>query len=273
MIEIAEAQVLSQQMKKELVGKTISQVSFGNSPHRFAFFSTEEETYDLWLVGKKVEQVSSVGNYVLLELADCRLSFSEGLNFYWLSAGEKLPKKYQFSLTFSDGYILACSVSMYGAMMLQNEALPGNEYFQVAVEKPSPLSEDFNQAYFQKLVAETKLTISLKGFMGTEQRIPGLGNGSLHDIFFTAKLLPKRKLNTLSPEDITELYQSMKTVLAKMVTQGGRNMEKDFYGQPGGYQTILSSKTWKNPCPRCGNEIQKVSFLGGTVYYCEGCQK
>lgn len=273
MIEIAEACVLSQQMKKELTGKTISQITFGNSPHRFAFFSAEEEDYQHYLLNKKIENISNIGGYIFWELADCQLSFSEGLKFYWLPHGETLPKKYQFSLSFSDGSQLACSVSMYGAMLLQTKQLPGNQYFQVALVRPNPLSTTFNEAYFKKIVAETKPTLSLKAFMGTEQRIPGLGNGSLHDIFFRAELHPKRKLNSLSEADLKILYHATKETLKKMLHQGGRNTEKDFYGQAGGYQTILSSKTWKNPCPRCNGDIQKNSFLGGTIYYCLDCQK
>lgn len=273
MIEICEARVIRSQMEKELVDKTISEVSFGNSPHRFAFFSAEEEVYEEYLVDQTIKEVQSFGNFIVLEFGHCHLAFSEGINFYWLPDSSKLPKKYQFSLTFTDGKVLACSVSMYGAMMLYHENLSGNEYFQVAKEKPNPLSEAFTREYFQQLVDSTKPTISLKGFLATEQRIPGLGNGTLHDILFAAEMLPKRKLNTLSEADIDQLYQTLKSVLQRILEQGGRNTEKDFYGKLGGYPVILSSKTYKEPCPRCHGEIQKASFLGGTIYYCEGCQK
>ncbi|MHC5248072.1 hypothetical protein [Enterococcus sp. LJL90] len=273
MIDIGEAQVLGKQMAKELIGKKIAQVSFGNSPHRFAFFSATEEVYEEWLLNQTIQEVNVYGNFVVLALHKCALSFSEGLNFYWLAPTQKLPKKYQFALTFSDDWVLACSVSMYGAMMLQTAELVGNEYFQVAQEKPNPLATEFNEEYFEELRKSAKPTLSLKAFMGTEQRIPGLGNGSLHDIFFSAQLLPKRKLATLNDAEFTDLFTGMKTVLKGIVAGGGRDTEKDFYGQKGGYQTILSSKTWKSPCPRCGHQVSKESYLGGTIYYCSGCQK
>jgi formamidopyrimidine-DNA glycosylase len=50
--------------------------------------------------------------------------------------------------------------------------------------------------------------LSLKAALATEQRIPGLGNGSLQDILWQAHLHPKRKTNTLSDEeDSSTLYQ------------------------------------------------------------------
>ena len=58
-----------------------------------------------------------------------------------------------------------------------------------------------------------------------------------------------------------------------MIKDGGRDAEKDIYGNPGGYKTILSRLTYKSPCPRCGGTIIKESYMGGSVYYCPSCQK
>ena len=52
----------------------------------------------------------------------------------------------------------------------------------------------------------------------------------------------------------------------------GRDTEKDLFARPGGYTTILSKKTLWTPCPRCGYELRKGAYLGGTIYYCEHCQ-
>lgn len=42
-----------------------------------------------------------------------------------------------------------------------------------------------------------------------------------------------------------------------MTFEGGRDTQTDLYGNAGGYKTILSAKTWKNPCLRCGSTIIK----------------
>ncbi|HBT18319.1 MAG TPA: endonuclease VIII, partial [Firmicutes bacterium] len=41
----------------------------------------------------------------------------------------------------------------------------------------------------------------------------------------------------------------------------------------GGYQTKLSKKTVNKPCPVCGSIIKKETYMGGSIYYCEGCQR
>jgi formamidopyrimidine-DNA glycosylase len=43
--------------------------------------------------------------------------------------------------------------------------------------------------------------LSAKAFLATEQRIPGLGNGVLQDILFTAGIHPKRKMAAISEEE------------------------------------------------------------------------
>ena len=108
--------------------------------------------------------------------------------------------------------------------------------------------------------------------MAIEQRIPGLGNGVLQDILFQAHLHPKTKLQGLTEIQRNNLYWSIKNTLLQMAQQGGRNTEKDLFGANGGYHTILSNKTWQKPCPVCGGEIIRQTYLGGNIYFCPHCQ-
>jgi formamidopyrimidine-DNA glycosylase len=114
--------------------------------------------------------------------------------------------------------------------------------------------------------------MSVKAFLATEQRIPGLGNGVLQDILFHARIHPKRKMNTLSLQETHSLYEAVKSTLSEMAAKGGRDTEKDLFGCPGGYQSFLSKNTVGTPCPVCGTIIKKEAYLGGSIYYCEGCQ-
>ena len=115
--------------------------------------------------------------------------------------------------------------------------------------------------------------ISIKEFLATKQRIPGLGNGVLQDILLEAGLHPKRKINTLREGEWKRTYEAVICILDQMKKAGGRDTEKNLFGQAGGYQTKLSKKTVGKPCPYCGNTIQKMNYMGGTVYYCPVCQE
>lgn len=121
-------------------------------------------------------------------------------------------------------------------------------------------------------ILKSKPTLSVKAFLATEQRIPGLGNGVLQDILFQAGLHPKRKLTTLSETEKRRLMSSMVMVLKEMTKLGGRDTEKDLFGNNGGYITKMSKNTIKKGCPICGGVTTKEAYLGGSVYYCPVCQ-
>jgi formamidopyrimidine-DNA glycosylase len=141
-----------------------------------------------------------------------------------------------------------------------------------AKEKPSPLSDAFNRDYFDTLSDENTPKLSAKAFLATEQRIPGLGNGVLQDILWTAGVHPKRKMAALNKVELDTIYSAVKHVLFKMAAEGGRDTETDLYGQPGGYKTVLSKNTAGTGCPKCGTMITKEAYMGGSIYYCAGCQ-
>lgn len=162
---------------------------------------------------------------------------------------------------------------MYGGMWVFKDGEFDNEYYHIAREKPSPVSDEFSKDYFNNMISEDKVQkSSIKAFLATEQRIPGLGNGVLQDILYNAKIHPKRKVNTLSIDEKDNIYRSIKFTLIEMIKNGGRDTEKDLYSNVGGYKTKLSKFTVGKPCPFCGEIIEKKSYMGGSIYYCIGCQ-
>ena len=163
---------------------------------------------------------------------------------------------------------------MYGGIGVFLEGELDSPYYRVAKEKPSPFSPAFNEVYFDRLISAPEVQkLSLKALLATEQRIPGLGNGILQDILFNARMHPKKKVNTLAEAEKEVLFNSVKTTVSTMATKGGRDTELDLFGCPGGYKTILCKNTVNKPCPVCGTIIKKEAYMGGSVYYCEKCQR
>ena len=108
--------------------------------------------------------------------------------------GEPRPARHQFLIDFEDGSALSAAVQMYGGMGAFPEGTLDNPYYRVAKGKPSPLSAAFDWAYFERLIAAPEVQkLSLKAFLATEQRIPGLGNGVLQDILFRAKCTRRKR--------------------------------------------------------------------------------
>ncbi|MGL4607106.1 MAG: zinc finger domain-containing protein [Eubacteriaceae bacterium] len=272
MLEIPESYNRSQELKALILGKKIQNVQANVFPHGFAFYFGNPEEYHNRLYSKVITTINAYGGMIEIEAENFRILFGDGINLRFLEENEKLPLKYQMSIEFEDATKLIASVQMYGGLWVYEEGENVNPYYSLAKEKPNPIYEEFTQEYFEDIWKEASPKLSVKAFLGTEQRIPGLGNGTLQDILFNARVNPKTKLQFLEKRDMANIYVSIKETLLKMTTLGGRDTEKDIFGISGGYKTVLSKNTYKKPCPVCGGSITKEAYLGGSVYYCPECQ-
>lgn len=274
MLELPEVITLSRQIDQQLKGKTITQVFNATKPHKFAFYNLDPLELGQLLVGKTIEASRGYGIFVDFLLSDqLTMNIGDGVNARYYPAGEKIPANYQLLLTFADDSFLVLTVAMYGWINVFRNGTFDNKYYLTSRESLSPLSESYTAAEFEKLFAVAKKSLSAKALLATEQRIPGVGNGVTQDILFNAGIHPKQKVLLLPDARKEALFNALKDTLAEMTRKGGRDTQSDLYGVNGGYCTILSAKTWKSPCICCGGTIVKEAYLGGSVYYCAGCQK
>lgn len=272
MIELPEAHVIANQINQILRGRKIIKATANQSPHKFAWYTGDPAKYNELLAGKIIRGAAPVGNHVEIKVGDMLLVISTPVKYH--AVGEKPPKKHQLLLELDDGASLSCTVQMWGVLFCFKEKKKGGlPDYQIAKKKPSPLSAEFDRAYFDGLFTRGIDNLSAKAFLATEQRIPGLGNGVLQDILWTAKIHPRRSVAGLSHNEISQMYRALKSILQKMSDQGGRDTERDMFGNPGGYRTILSKNTVGKLCPVCGTTIKKQAYLGGSIYFCENCQK
>jgi formamidopyrimidine-DNA glycosylase len=196
----------------------------------------------------------------------------DGINLRFHKVEEPRPEKHQLLIEFEDGTAISASAAMYGGIFCTPAGGHDNPYYLLAVKKPSPLTDVFSEDYFRGLFTPECEKLSVKAFLATEQRIPGLGNGVLQDILYNAGMHPKKKVSSLGEQERTTLFEVIRSILQEMTRLGGRDTERDLFGNPGGYSTKMSKNTAGKECPRCGQIILKESYMGGSVYYCPGCQ-
>ena len=273
MIEMPEAIAFSKQLNSTTRGKSIKKVIVAQSPHKWAWFYKDPADYPKRLEGKTMGECRGFGSFIEVDVTSATLLFSEGVRLRYLVDAGKIPKKHQLLLEFDDSSALVASIQMYGGLYCFPSGEFDNKYHRDAKAIPSPLSNEFDWDYFNAILSEHReQNLSVKAFLATEQRIPGLGNGVLQDILYNARIHPKTKLGTLSREEENVLFNSIKNTLAEMVESGGRDTEKDIFGMDGGYKTKVSRNTLGLPCPVCDTPIEKASYMGGTVYFCPECQ-
>jgi len=270
MLELPEVLAFSKQFNESIAGRRIRAVLPPSKPHKFCWFAGDPADYDARMRGAVLTGASGFGSQLDLLLDNgLALCVSDGVNLRFLESGDA-SGDHQLLIRFEDGSALVFTVAMYGGIVLHDESYD-NPYYQKSKAAISPFREAF-EPYFRALFSVNKPTLSAKAFLATEQRFPGIGNGVLQDILLNAGIHPKRKIGSLSPEEQTRLLEATVATLREMTERGGRDTEKDFFGNPGGYRTKLSKNTLAFPCPQCGGTISKEAYLGGAVYYCSNCQ-
>ncbi len=273
MLEIPESKTIGSQAGSTLANKRILDVITATSPHKFAFYNGDPEEYVKLLAGKEIKSANGHGMFVDLHCADdVSIIIGEGTNVRYFSSFEQRPEKHQLLIVFNDGSCMAFTVAMYG-LIWACRGVFDNPYHKISLKSISPLDDAFDESYFDRIGENAPKNISMKALLATEQRIPGVGNGVLQDILFNSGIHPRQKKSALTDSRKGQLFNSLKTTLKRMTDLGGRDTEKDLFGQAGGYKTVLSKNTLKSPCPGCGGTIRKEPYLGGAVYFCPVCQK
>ncbi|MCL2361176.1 MAG: endonuclease VIII [Defluviitaleaceae bacterium] len=275
MIELPETYVLASQINETLVGKTIKHAIANASPHSFAWYTGDPALYGPKLEGQAITSSNpgtgyTCGGNTEIICDDFVLVISTPIKYH--NPGTKIPKTHQLLLQFDDDSHMSCTVQMWGSMLCAPASEIKNSGHFANSHLPDPLTNAFDENYFEALWKNAKPSLSAKALLATEQRIPGLGNGVCQDILFNARIHPKRKLEAMGDTHMEALFNSVKTTLMAMKDGGGRDTERDLYSNYGGYRTILSKKTIGSPCIECGGVLIRQSFLGGNIYFCELCQ-
>jgi formamidopyrimidine-DNA glycosylase len=268
MIELPEAMVLARQWNETLQGKVIEHVSVNSKPHKLAWFVDEGKDYQQLLKGKGFSYAVNFAGYVCLYFEDAQVIFHDGVNLRYFHTMVE-HGQHQLLIVFSDQSCLMATVAMYGGLYVTKRDIVPTTYMKASVDAIDCLSSQFTFEFF---MAKANEKLSLKAFLATEQRFPGIGNGVIQDILFKSGLHPKLKIRDCDDSQLRKLYEKLVTTIREMVALGGRNNETDLFGMPGGYEVLMTSAQLKNPCRNCSGSITKESYMGGSIYFCPRCQ-
>lgn len=271
MPELPEIVVLSKQMRREVVGKTIAEVKVFQPKN----LNISVEDFLDKIVGRRIFSVKDRGKWLFVALSgDLSLLINLGMggDLLRFKSSNVLPKKYKFKMEFTDGSGFTIDFFWFGYIhLVAQESL--QKHKMTGELGLSPLDDDFTLEYWKGLLSGRRGRV--KFFLINQRRVAGIGNVYVQDILFKARLHPHRNINTLTDKKVEQLYASMREVLTKSVEKGGLAYERDFYGNKGGFSEedfLVAYKTGK-PCPLCSTLIKKIRTGSTASYICPKCQK
>ena len=117
---------------------------------------------------------------------------------------------------------------------------------------------------------------TVKQILLDQHLIAGIGNIYTDESAFLSKILPMRKVKTLSGKEINYLHKNIIAVLKLSIKKKGTS-SKNYVrsnGQKGGFVPFLMVYGRKGEtCKRCGTKIVKIKHAGRGTHYCPECQK
>lgn len=288
MPELPEVEVVRQQLKKKVIGKTIAKVGVLHSKT-----VAHDEKFAKKLQGRTISQIDRIGKLLIISFAgesdlfllvhlkmtgqliyeDSKGKTSGGGHSLTKADTEELPGRHTRTFfTFRDGtklYFNDMRLFGYTKLATLSQVEKARASFG-----PEPISETFDAEWFVKKVRERKAPI--KGVLLDQKFVAGLGNIYVDEALWRARVRPMRRAHTLTKAKAALLAKFAGEVMRESIKVGGTTFQNfvDTGGENGNFSDYLKvfGRQGKK-CERCGGVIAKTRVAGRGTHYCPSCQK
>jgi formamidopyrimidine-DNA glycosylase len=114
---------------------------------------------------------------------------------------------------------------------------------------------------------------TLKRALTDPRILSGIGNAYSDEILFDAQLSPFTLTQKLSDEDVKHLFESIKRTLTDWLERLRLDSRDRFPEKVTAFRPDMATHgKYGEPCPRCGNKIQRIRYGSNETNYCPTCQ-
>jgi formamidopyrimidine-DNA glycosylase len=114
---------------------------------------------------------------------------------------------------------------------------------------------------------------TLKRALTDPRIISGIGNAYSDEILHAARLSPIAHTHKLKPEEWERLYAATRTTLQIWIERLQKEAETEFPEKVTAFRKEMSVHgRYGQPCPTCGEKIQRIRYADNETNYCAVCQ-
>ncbi len=231
------------------------------------------------LKDSKINFVHRRGKHILFDLDNAETLIAHlrmSGRFMLLPVERELPKYSHAVFYFEDEMRLVFQDQRHFGFMRIVKTAELFESKELKKLAPEPFSDDFNAAYFRRVLKTSKKNI--KEFLLDQTKVLGLGNIYASEALFLAKVNPQIAADKVSARKANSLFEKIRDVLAESIAHGStlnvnpENIDGSYYG--GGFENHWRVYDRENePCPNCETPIKRIVQGGRSTYFCPRCQK
>lgn len=119
----------------------------------------------------------------------------------------------------------------------------------------------------------TSANHTLKRALTDPRLFSGIGNAYSDEILFEARLSPLALTQKLKPEQIERLFAAVRSNLIQWTERLRQETSDGFPEKVTAFRPEMAVHgRYKEPCPRCQAEIQRIRYASNETNYCPNCQ-
>jgi formamidopyrimidine-DNA glycosylase len=114
---------------------------------------------------------------------------------------------------------------------------------------------------------------TLKRVLTDPRLVSGIGNAYSDEILHAAHMSPVTLTHKLKPEDWERLFAATRSTLSLWMERLRKEAEKSFpEGVTAFRPEFAVHGKYDQPCPRCGEKVQRIRYADNETDYCARCQ-
>ena len=261
MPELPEVQALAERLDAAVAGAPFA----GAGVLQFSSLKTVSPRPES-LIGAPLEGVGRRGKYLVFEFAGSRL-------LVHLSQGGRIDVEDPPKKTRPRGAVVRLAFDGRPSILVKEFGRERKAGWWVLAEGDDgplvKLGPEPDWPEFERFVLEGADARRVHTILRDQRTVSGIGRGYSDDILHRAKLSPFATLVALSSEERRDLLDAVHEILAEALEVERR--------RTGGLPTKIGDHftvhgKYGTSCPRCGDDLRRISYESHEVTYCPACQ-
>jgi formamidopyrimidine-DNA glycosylase len=189
---------------------------------------------------------------------------------HWRTAGVKLAgRNALLALDFPNGTLTLTEAGSKRRASLH--VMRGDRLYEIDPGGYEVFAPEADLAGFRSALTQENRT--LKRALTDPRLISGVGNAYSDEILYAAQLSPIALTQKLKPEEWERLYAATRSTLTAWMARLNKEAEKAFPEKVTAFRPDMAVHgRFGQPCPRCGQPIQRIRYADNETDYCAVCQ-
>jgi formamidopyrimidine-DNA glycosylase len=254
-------------LESRVLGQTLERVRLGS-----VFLLRTAEPPLASVEGRTVREIRRVGKRIALGVEGdiwLVLHLMIAGRLHWRASGVKLAGRNALAaFDFAAGSLVLTEAGSKRRASLH--VLAGEEGLRSVDPGGVEVFSTDLDGFRASLTAENR---TLKRALTDPRVISGVGNAYSDEILHAAQLSPIALTHKLKPEEWERLFATVRSTLTLWIDRLRAEAEKGFPEKVTAFRPEMAVHgRFGQPCPRCGEKVQRIRYADNETDYCARCQ-